>query len=757
MLKHTNAIYDALPKTTECTGCGMCQNICPFDAIKLIYDEDGFLQVQINHEQCVQCKKCVTACPRNQSISKNQFKPICLAAWPKDTSIRAESSTAGIFMILANAILVEKGYVCGAAYMEDFSVAHTLVSDVQDLYKLKGSKYVQSKIHYIFREIKALLDAGKKVLFSGLPCQVSGLYHFLEKSYENLITVDLLCHGVPSQKAYQEYLKEVSDKREVQDINFRDKSMFGWTSSSVIRFKDGSIYKSNAIKDPYYRAFLPLLSVRKACSTCAFSHMPRYADISIGDFWRISEYDKSLNDGKGTELVLLNNSKGKQLWKELNAQWAMQKKVKLKYAIKGNPTLQQPFASHLARERFFRELGTRPFSKIVEDCTNDKYDVGIVGLWYGLNYGSILTAYALYKVIESMKLSPLMLQKPQELWNETYASTDSIAAKFILPRCNLSKTYNPYYKWEDINEKCDSFVVGSDVVWNRQICDYEYFFFLDFVNTQKKKISFASSWGGVFQDTQKERNIIEYYLKRFDAVSVREKEAVRICKKTFGIEAQRVLDPVFLCERSVYEKDIKKSKVKKSSAFLFAYILGASKIKRNIILQSSKYLNLKPRIVLNPNNYELAVDRFRSSKVLETPSVEDWLYYLKNCTYFIGDSFHGLCFAIIFEKQFLIVLNKDTPSENRFTSLLSMLNLSDRLVYIDCDKEVIRQKITEKIDYEKVSLRLEKQKKKTRKWLRTVLFKEKDELSSLTTLENHFYMKINKRLERLEDKCFNKQ
>ena len=211
-------------KTDECVGCGACENVCPVKAISMQENEEGFLYPVVDSDLCVSCNKCNHVCP----VQKNEKKAVvskAYAAWNKDDAILRGSSSGGVFSILAQYVLRKGGVVCGAAFDEGNVVKHILVENAADLEKLRGSKYVQSEIGHIFVQIKDLLKSGRQVLFSGTPCQVAGLNSYLEKDFDNLLTVDVACHGVPSPKVWQKYIFELG--KDVSQFNFRDKRAVG--------------------------------------------------------------------------------------------------------------------------------------------------------------------------------------------------------------------------------------------------------------------------------------------------------------------------------------------------------------------------------------------------------------------------------------------------------------------------------------------------------------------------------------------------
>lgn len=211
-----------------CTGCSACINVCPAEAITMQEDENGFLCPGINKLECVNCGLCEQVCVCERNVESFFHQPgTCYAVWAKD-ELRANSSSGGVFSELAMAVLSVGGYVCGAAFTEKQEVHHIIIHDQKDIFRLQKSKYVQSYVDYIYKDIKELLNKGQRVLFAGTPCQVLGLKAFLNQEYSNLICIDILCHGVPSQREFQRYLAEEWSDQNIKAINFRDKCI-GWT------------------------------------------------------------------------------------------------------------------------------------------------------------------------------------------------------------------------------------------------------------------------------------------------------------------------------------------------------------------------------------------------------------------------------------------------------------------------------------------------------------------------------------------------
>ena len=212
----------------KCMGCSACVNICPRSAITFTFENSFFYNPLVDYDKCVSCKKCIEVCPSINFDTRNFSNPISYAVYGKD--VERKSSTSGAaFPIMAKYILSKGGYVCGVSWDKNWNTHHIIIDNENDLYKLRFSKYVQSNPENVFSEIKKLLEQGETVLFSGTPCQNAGLLNYLNKSYENLYTVDLLCHGVPSPKIWQDYLDTNCNKKLIKDICFRNKEN-GWVT-----------------------------------------------------------------------------------------------------------------------------------------------------------------------------------------------------------------------------------------------------------------------------------------------------------------------------------------------------------------------------------------------------------------------------------------------------------------------------------------------------------------------------------------------
>ena len=705
-----------------CTGCGACKNICPQNAISLDYDlqTDGGLVSIIDANNCIRCDRCVNVCPliqKNTKFAIPRLEPEVYALWA-DEETRHISSSGGVFSLLANVVLEEQGYVCAVKYGKDFRAIHSITNNKDCLKDYRRSKYMQSDTGYVYREIKSLLDQKKEVLFVGCPCQVAGLKSFLGTYYESLLTVDVFCTHAPSYWLFKQYLAENYEICKIKSIDFRTKT-FGWVCDvcEIEHTNDETIYLRE-YNDAYLKAYHSRLSMRKVCENCKFSGFPRQGDLSIADFWGIENYDKTLNDGKGTSCVVINTSKGKEFFDKIKGKTTLVEKVPMKYLEYNRlPNLY----AHSARDRFYRIVKNKPFNNAVDAALNDKYDIALWGLWTERNFGSELTYFALYKILKSMELEVLLVERPLDApWGPNKAPVLFKNCPYFADEMRFEFPNKTSMK--NLNNCCRIAMVGSDQIWHWDL--YKSFgsvSYLDYIYNSRKKIAYASSFGREFWDGSEEETAeISIYLKDFDFISVREKSAVSICKEIFGVEAVQVLDPVFLCEPSEYQKLALTSELILPEHYIGAYLLDSDDRKTNVLRQAEDYFGLTSSIITDA--FETS-DSFKSEdSALKKIYNEDWLKNIICADFVITDSFHGVCFSIIFQKQFVAITNPKRGSI-RFKDLLASLSLSDRL--ITNSNTDIKHLLAEKIDYAKVSIILEHQRKISVDWLKKSIYSDK--------------------------------
>lgn len=305
-----------IKEKSQCCGCGGCSQACPKGCIEMKYDKEGFLYPQIDKKSCVNCGLCEKVCPIINGRERTQYVKSCKVAYAKEEELREKSSSGGIFSLLAREILSQKGVVFGVTYDDKWMVFHTEISSYTDIERFRGSKYLQSEMRDCFKKVKVYLDSGRKVLFTGTACQISGLNNYLGKDYDCLYTVDVLCHGVPSPKLWKLYIED-REKRydsKAKSISFRQKSK-GWNAFSMeIDFENGEIYQEVFTKDDYMRMFLSNICLRPSCYDCHFKELERDSDITIGDCWGIEKYMPEMSDDRGTSVVLIHSDNGEKLY-----------------------------------------------------------------------------------------------------------------------------------------------------------------------------------------------------------------------------------------------------------------------------------------------------------------------------------------------------------------------------------------------------------------------------------------------------------
>lgn len=310
----------------DCYGCKGCLNICPKKAIKMEKNKEGFLYPIVDENKCINCGLCLKVCPILNNIkNKDKLKePSCYAAKIKNKKIQRNSSSGGIFSAIANYVLDQNGIVYGSTLDKNHQVYHIGIENKNELKKIMGSKYVYSDLNDIFLSVRKNLKDNKLVLFSGVPCQIAALKLFLQKDYDNLITVEVICHGTPNQELFEKYIEYLENKYKFKIINyeFRSKKYVNWGNmcvNIVAKHKNEIINKPiESSIDWYYYSFLRSKNYRETCYTCQFARKQRIADFTLGDFWGIRDVSKEFNDPNGVSAVMLNTKKAKAIFNEID-------------------------------------------------------------------------------------------------------------------------------------------------------------------------------------------------------------------------------------------------------------------------------------------------------------------------------------------------------------------------------------------------------------------------------------------------------
>lgn len=355
----------------DCCGCSACVQKCPKQCISLHVDNEGFLYPQVVAETCVNCGICESVCPFHNPFETRMPLQV-LAAINTDENIRMQSSSGGIFTILAEKVINEGGVVFGARFDEVWQVTLDYTETIEGLASFRGSKYVQARTGETYKQCEQFLKAGRKVLFTGTPCQIAGLHRFLRKHYDNLTTCDFVCHGVPSPKVWGMYLRDVIDgeNRVITDIKFRNKDN-GWKEFNLKLSYDENkknITLSSCHRDNIFmRAFLCDMILRPSCHDCKAKRGRSMSDVTIADFWGVQNTYPEMDDDKGTGLIIVHSVKGKDAF-----DWSQTKFVEVQYeeAALFNKGLNPSVPAHRNRSRFFKKLDkVERVSQLIIDCT----------------------------------------------------------------------------------------------------------------------------------------------------------------------------------------------------------------------------------------------------------------------------------------------------------------------------------------------------------------------------------------------------
>lgn len=353
----------------KCTGCTACKNVCPKNAIRMDADKEGFLYPRVQYDICVKCGLCIKKCPIIQGANGEAYnQPDVYAAWNLDQEIRINSTSGGIFSALAKSFILNKGIVVGACYDENFTIKHIVIKKEEEIERLRQSKYAQSNLGDILKEVRKYLVAGKMVLFCGTPCQSAGLQNYLEKEYSNLFCCDFICRGVISPAVYKKFLEDMGKRSNsiLTKVQFKNKD-FGWNRfSTKLIFDDGTVYQKDRNNDYYMRGYLKHnLYLRPSCHECYYKKIPRISDLSLGDFWGIGKYRDELDNDNGTSVILVNSYKGKQLLEWMKNDLYIEQRC-LEDVLAGNMCLLKSAEKGQYRDYFFENMNRYSFDRLIE-------------------------------------------------------------------------------------------------------------------------------------------------------------------------------------------------------------------------------------------------------------------------------------------------------------------------------------------------------------------------------------------------------
>ena len=637
----------------------------------------------------------------------------------KDNKLIRNSSSGGVFAELARYVLSKDGVVFGCAIErveEGFDVKHIYIENEKDLYKLQGSKYVQSNLGNTIKQAKEFLEQGRFVLFSGTPCQIAGLKAYLKQDYKNLITIDLSCTGTPSLNIFNDYIKflEKKYKQKIVNFEFRNKEKFGWScGSALITFKGGKQKVLYNNISSYFNLFLNKKLQKESCQNCKFAGLERVSDITVADAWGVeNEYPELLktkfDKNKGISLVLINTSKGFHILNSLKEELItsnIEVACMQKYNNPLNKIIINNFdnsyineyknSGYIGIEKLFRKnLGNKYYYYIIKNHTpqcikniiklflrkQEKVDCLLYTMYAHQNYGSLLTAYALQKVFEKLGYSSKLI---------SYSNTYGYNKNFISKNLKTTRRYFNTLELQKLNNKTEIFVLGSDNLINLKDGELKFVTqsLLNFTSPPKKRIMISGSigaWDGSTRNKD-EHDYLKYLLDRFDYVSTREEYGKQVFENVFDVKADWINDPVFYLEKQDFIDLIKDVKQDYSDNIM-QYILYPTDKTQEIVeyYQNKTGLNT---VKFDGNEHVKYFSRHKNQ------FVENWLSAILNSKLVITDSFHCVAFSLIFNRPFVCI--KNTHATVRFTSLFKRLGIDIPLI------ESIKDLKTKNLDYNK--------------------------------------------------------
>lgn len=349
---------------SDCCGCTACANICAHNAIIMQHDAYGFQYPTIDKDKCINCKLCELTCPLiNEKIKLKIKTKEAFGLYNKDIEKHKLSSSGGVFEEISHFIIRQRGIVYGVVYDTDWIVCHKRIDNFSDLNKFRGSKYVQSDLKDVFQTVYSDLKSNRLVLFSGTPCQIAGLKSYLRKDYENLVTCEVICHGVPSPLLFKDYVSFIQKERKkiIAHINMKDKTN-GWGNQSLkLVYKDGSTEHGTLLTNLWNRIYYSNKALRPSCYSCKFTDYSRCADIALGDYWNLNKFHPEIYNKNGVSLILIQTSKGINVFNNIRDSFF---KIKLNIGEYPQESLESPIKIPLERDLFWQDYFEHGFKFI---------------------------------------------------------------------------------------------------------------------------------------------------------------------------------------------------------------------------------------------------------------------------------------------------------------------------------------------------------------------------------------------------------
>lgn len=377
----------AILSKAQCTGCKLCGDCCPKSSISFEEDVEGFLYPVVNEVTCIDCGICSKICPV-LNVVKNEKTITSYAVYASMADVRKKGSSGGVFGLLADSVLKEGGRIWGAAFTEGLQLVHTKADNTEELIPLLKSKYIQSNLAGVYKQIKSDLRNGVRTMFCGTPCQVNALKNYVGNHGGNLILVDFVCHGVPSQnlfdKTIQWYEKKYNTKVEWFQFRYKTEGGVKHPHSFALWRKNEKVYVGLHYQFPYYFGFQKYITLRPSCYHCKWACPERSGDITLGDYWGIEKYVPHLNAKEGISMILCNTATGKIIMDSLmEEQVICVHELTLENAIAENGCLSIPSVEKQERKEFFKNLSEKSFDEVIKMHLTPKRK-WIFDLYYGM-------------------------------------------------------------------------------------------------------------------------------------------------------------------------------------------------------------------------------------------------------------------------------------------------------------------------------------------------------------------------------------
>ncbi|MBR5195543.1 MAG: polysaccharide pyruvyl transferase family protein [Akkermansia sp.] len=736
------SIRKSITAPENCTACSLCANICPRRAIRMKWNKDGFLVPEVNNDACVDCGLCARQCPalikaEAQDNTPGAFQSTGYAAWSTDEQILRESSSGGVFSEVAKYIIQQGGCVYGVRWEEKLQARFHRIEREEELAQFRGSKYVQAEVGMAYKQVLMDLNTGRKVLFAGTPCQVHALNVYLKKTYENLITISLACHGVPSRLLAERYVaeQEQNEQARMTGWQFRNK-LNGWVEFLMVNeYSNGKVMARLKHKDDYMRVFLADVAMKKACFTCVHSYannaIPEIGDIALGDFWNVRKYHPDWNVFKGISVVLCHSAKGDLAIKSLagsrklvvyeeeysvahhsadtelgHDEAHLLRVLKLRESVLKMLRRKEPMRKILRRtEREVSICGIhisemnpvlRVLAHIVKRVTRKPSPrVGILTENLFSNYGGLLQAFALQHAVKSLGYDAFTIH-----YTNTGKSVLSHAKNLLAEILWRSHILPPLPLPHRVQGAAGRrFIPGNvrrtKLATEREMSRLEHRYKLSHVivgsdqvwNAEAKPLRmpfFYLSWAS---ERLRKRSIS--YAASFgrDALEYSEQEYLECAHllSQFRAVSTREASGTTLCAKMGVNASQQPDPTLLLSFDDYDSVIADGEtcpIPENTIalylLDRNEPLDSivqDAALSMNRGVYEMNSPDAYSEPV----SVAQWLRAIRDSEYLITDSFHGCVFAIIFNKAF-VCLGNERRGNARFDTLLGTFGLEDRMV-----------------------------------------------------------------------------